>query len=523
MKFLNLARKELFFVSAVAITLIIVTSLPYFWGYHSVTSGKYLGASYFLPGDYYSYLSWITQAENGTIFMRNLYAPEYQGGFLFHPIFLLLGLLSKLFAISAPVIYHLARIFFIAVFCFFVYALYSLMTEKIQERRVALLLLVSTAGFGSFLGKISADIWMPEINMFFSFYLCVLNVASLSLVLLFAIVVLKNFHKRNWLAVVFCAGLLSTLSLIHSYDVILLGGIILVYSIARIILYGEFEFFMNVLWTFALTLPAVIWQSTVLANDEGLSMWYFTQMFTPSPILFSYIFGLGILLFFACIGIYFSHSTISREKLFFLVWLAVVFLLLYNPFFPDLQRRFSEGIQIPLAFFASIAVLFFLNKRRVVRFVVILLLVTSLLTNIQIIYKDMFVYPSSEKPRMLSRDEVAAIEWINKNVETNDVVLSEVFMGNIIPALTGRLVYMGHSDLTLNFAMKNHLLGYAFALGPSAPRLWSRLLHNGHIRYVVEDNEVRALGGSLRYVFGLKPVFLSDTVVIYSVAMDHVN
>lgn len=505
-------------MSAVAVALILVTSLPYIFGYMSTPSSRmYLGVSHFLPGDYYSYLSWITQAQGGAFFLRDLYAPEYQGGFLFHPLFLLLGFFSKFFTLSVVVAYHVARVFLIGVFCFLAYALYSLVTKNPLERRIALLLLVSSSGFGFFLGKFSADLSMPEIGIFFSSYLSVLNMASLSLILLLAILTLRYFHERHWLMIIISAGILSILSLIHTYDVILFGGILFAYSLVRLTIYKESEFLMNVLWVFVLTLPSLIWQSIVLVHDESLSVWYFVQMSTFSPSLLSYISGLGILLFSALVGMRIVARSFSKEVLFFFVWLVIVFLILYNPFLPALQRKFIEGIQIPLAFFSSIAFLYLFNKGGTMKLVAVFLIGISLLTNVQIILEDMFIYLPNEKPRSISLDEAHALEWIKKNIGANDVILSEVFMGTIIPAFTARPVYMGHNDQTLNFEMKNHLLGYAFSLGPTAPRLWSKLLHDGHIRYVVEDSQVREIGGGVAGVHGLIPVFRSDTVVIYEV------
>jgi len=515
---LILKRGEIFFVSIVSTILILVTSLPHLFAFFDTSLGeKYLGASSLLSGDYYSYLSWITQAHDGVFLMRDLYAPEYEGGYLFHPLFLLLGLFAKFSGLGAPLAYHFARIFFIGVFCFSVHLLYSLFTKNIRERQTALLLLVSAGGFGAFFGKFSADISMPEINMFLSLHISLLNIVSLSLATLFAYVALRYLHERNWRVVIVGALLLSALALVHTYDVILFGMIFFVYAITRFIAYRDYDFLMNMLWVFALTLPSIIWQSVVLLNDQALSMWYFLQVSTFSPNLFSYVSGLGVLLLLACWGMHTCLRDRTRETLFFVVWLTVVFLMLYNPLLPSLGRKFVEGIQIPLAFFASIAFLQLFHKGVMLRIFALFLAFLLIATNVEMLYKDIFYYSSHERPRAISSDEVSAMKWIRENTSHSDIFLSEVFIGNIIPALTARPVYMGHNDQTLNFELKNHILGYAFAYGHNVPHLWAKLLNDGEISYVVEDKEVRSLGGQIGLIEGLVPVFMTDSIVVYKV------
>lgn len=89
--------------------LSVLLLAPYFLGQLLVGGGEvFLGSPLVGPADYYSYLAWITQAREGEILFYNYSAsPQLSStGALFHPIFLVLGVIAKYTALSPMTLYH---------------------------------------------------------------------------------------------------------------------------------------------------------------------------------------------------------------------------------------------------------------------------------------------------------------------------------------------------------------------------------------------------------------------------------
>jgi len=48
----------------------------------------------------------------------------------------------------------------------------------------------------------------------------------------------------------------------------------------------------------------------------------------------------------------------------------------------------------------------------------------------------------------IAKDESSAVRWLKENLSENDLVLSSSMTGNIIPAYSGRKVFIGHGHQT---------------------------------------------------------------------------
>lgn len=501
-----------------ALSLAFITSLPYIIGFFELPKGSFLGTSNLLPGDYYSYLAWITEAKNGLFFLSNQYTPEYSGGILAHPLFYLVGLLARSGDLSVALAYHVSRVIALIVFTFVAYGFFATITENILERRFAVLLLTSVSGFGIFVGGFSADLYMPEMITFLSLYISPLNIVSLILVLMIFIFLTRYFSRENGvIPPIFAGVLLGLLALIHTYDVLFVGAISMLYALFLLFFRRNRAVLYYTLLMFAVSLPAILWQAHVLATDTALSVWYFQKMSVISPNLLLYISGLGVLLPLTVWGIVMLRGRSGAFPVFLALWLGGVFLLLYNPLLPQLQQKFSEGFQIPMALFAAVPLAYLWARGRMFRILVISILIFGAATNMLLLYRDVSSFSSPREPFALDQDQRSALTWIDQNTENNSVILSDPFLGNVIPAFMMRRTYIGHIDLTMNLELKNSLIANVFAYGNSVPRTWKILFAKSDIGYIIVDERKLLASRGVSGVAGLVRVFTSGPIEVYRV------
>jgi hypothetical protein len=62
-----------------------------------------------------------------------------------------------------------------------------------------------------------------------------------------------------------------------------------------------------------------------------------------------------------------------------------------------------------------------------------------------------------DHPYFLSRDEVAALQWLDTNTQPRDIVLSSLTLGQYVPSTTGNSAFLAHWAETLDFYTKQRL------------------------------------------------------------------
>lgn len=111
-----------------------------------------------------------------------------------------------------------------------------------------------------------------------------------------------------------------------------------------------------------------------------------------------------------------------------------------------------------------------------------------------------------------------AIDFLNKKAKRDSVILSNEYVGNIIPAYTPLISYFGHIDQTMNFSEKQVKSADFFTQKYSDGEAMNFLRKNG-ISYVYYGADEMLNGGDrLTYSF-LKPVFQEDEIIIYNVKL----
>ncbi len=234
--FNSVSVKEWHFVWIVGGVVIILTTLPYLYGYLS-SSDYFLWSNYTNVGDTTVYFSLMEQASVGKFFLANLYSHDLVYSLMVQPFWLFLGLLVKLSQLPKIFIYQAARIIFGLCLLIFLYLFLAYFIQDIWQRKIGFLLLAFGSGIGAFLhplfvefsshltgleiiNQISADLFLPELTIFVNiFHSPLLPMALLVELLIFYLFINSDLKLNYWL-ITGLFLLVLFLGFFHPYDLI---------------------------------------------------------------------------------------------------------------------------------------------------------------------------------------------------------------------------------------------------------------------------------------------------------------
>jgi uncharacterized membrane protein len=209
----------------------------------------------------------------------------------------------------------------------------------------------------------------------------------------------------------------------------------------------------------------------------------------------------------------------DAKALLALAWIVVVVPLLYAP--TNLQRRFLEGVMLPLCVLASVGAVSVLRRlvraRQWRRRALLWLVALALPSNLVLVAGASVASFMQSSSVFYPGDVIAAVDWLGANAGLDDVVLSSFLVGNLIPARTGRRVVLGHWIGTLDYATKTDQVRRFFGSEMSDEGRRT-LLHDYAVRFVFVGPDERKLGDfDPAQSADLIEVFRSGDVILYRV------
>lgn len=303
---------------------------------------RYLGTP-FNTDDHMVYSAWMWQAREGQFFFDNRFAVDAQPGLTVHLYFWVLGQIAKLTGLVEAS--QIGR----ALGSFGVVMLLGALIRRSELNlficKMALLMSVFAGGVGLlvwqnfgrviespigrafgplFGGHLPVDVWQPEVMVFPSALTNGLFVVSLCLMLVAVIAVVEARESWRWVpagAVAF--GLLMN---IHSYDVLLLG-LVLIGLLVASLKSGQFTavWLGRVVVMLAGVLPGALWFVHVLQQDPVFGARAATPTFTSgAPTLIA---GLLPTLGLAMIALSHDPENPRRGRGAVLAWSATLVVL----------------------------------------------------------------------------------------------------------------------------------------------------------------------------------------------------
>lgn len=538
-------RREWAFVLLVTVALLVLTSLPYVYGYLSAPPNKvFMGVMLGVP-DHEQYFSWMRELSTANLAANKL-TPEANSPVFFNLLWWVMGHVGALLGLGFGPMYQILRVVATGAFFAAVFAVIRRFMADSFERRVAFLVVALSSGLGWVLvvSKYSLtpgqllfpiDVFIAEGNTFLDVMAYPHFVAAGLYVLVFELVLIGL--KRRSLVYSWGAGLLAfVLGWAHAYDLILVYGVLglfilalgwrdravprfMISSLAIIGLVSVWPALYSVL----LTRLDPIWR-------EVLAQFSNAGVYSPNP--FHLLIVMGIPLMLALAGLLTSKPLrlrgITDERVFLRVWFVANLFLLYIP--TDYQVHMLNGLQVPTAILAT-GFLFSYGVPRIDPLIGLFRRIVSRLTGKQLLAAILIaaVVPTNlylwswrfvdlsrhDYPYYLHVDEVAALGWLDSHVRGDDVVLSSLTFGQFVPAYTGAHAFLGHWAQTVDFYGKEQMVA-RFYSGASTDAYRLQLLKSFGVDYIVDGYSEHQLGSfdPARAPF-LSLVYSSGAVSIY--------
>ncbi len=302
------AIERTFLIALIAVA-VVLASVPVIYALLSRPTGSSYIGSVFGTDDQMVYAAWMRQAMDGRLLMDNRFTIAPQPSLTVHVYFFALGLVAKL--VGIPTAANLARLVFGGAFLALLYRLVRRLSTNVYCTKLALTLSLVGGGLGflvwhnfgvaivkpepsfltaAMLGKLPTDIWQPE-----GFVLPSMLTSSLFMVSLCLIVYVLQCvvdAREDWRKVAPGAVAFGVLMNIHSYDVLLVG-IILVGLLISSLVQKQFRavWLARVLVIIAGVIPAALWFVYVLRNDPVFQARAATETFSPNfrQVFFGYL------------------------------------------------------------------------------------------------------------------------------------------------------------------------------------------------------------------------------------------
>ena len=494
---ISISKKEWRWVSLWALLIMIITSLPYLYGFLLSTPEQQFSGFVLGVEDGNSYLAKMRLgADRGWLFYLP-YTPEPHQGAYIYIFYLLLGKINAGLPVSAPFIYHLARFIFGLGLLYAIYYFIVHFDKNIPRRRFAFLLVAFGSGLGWLLISLGLtsrfglplDVYVPEGFIF----LLLLNLPHLALAesLLFLALLLtwRSWMNDAWGPAVGAGVALLIMSLMASFYLAVfaatLGGFWLVLFINK--QPGLWPVLPKISLPLFIAAPVPLYQIYVFISNPVFRVWG-QQNIILSPPIWHYLLAYGLLILPAIYGGRHWLTNVQtpaarRNALFLIVWCVIFPALVYLPF--NLQRRLVVGVQVPLAILATRGLFRFYEQRLATSRQTIAQIGTLFffsLTNLLILTGAFLTLSGRGQPVFQPTTTIEAMQWLADQTE-GDIVLATYDTGNLLPVYANVRTFVGHGPETVNSEVKRAQALRFFSNG--VDDAWRRdLLTEFNIAYV---------------------------------------
>ncbi len=474
-----------------------VALLPYLFAIGIVPDGaRYLGTP-FNTDDHMVYAAWMRQAQEGRFFFDNRFTLDSQPELTVHLYFWLLGVISKFTGIVEAT--TMSRAGFSFAFVLLAWQLLKRTPLNVFTCKLALVFTCFSGGlgflvwhnygrvlvrpltqpFGLLFGyHLPIDVWQPEAFVFPSMLTNGLFMVSLCLILVVILAVIDA--RESWKPVLWGAPAFGILMNVHSYDVLLIG-LVLVGFLAACLYQKLFTgiWLLRVLAITAGILPAAFWFIRILGQDAvfqaraatptytagfptiigglapalvliGIAIWNHPEKAKSARVAVAIWFGSLLVLGLIAYGTRDAYSLnwlswtaafssaiavcvlASRKDLIWNLLIAWCAVGIVAPYIPTLfQRKLAAGIAIPFAILAAVGLAelmrrFERNQRNMVAGIfVVLMCSTSLLwfrREFELIRDN--VSTTTVQPATIAKDANAIVKLLNDDPNPRKVVLA---------------------------------------------------------------------------------------------------
>ena len=536
-------RREWLFVIATALAVLVVTALPYLYGYASAPPDKqFMGVVYNIP-DHMQYFSWFREFGE-TNLSANKLTPEPNAPVFFNLLWWSMARIGGVLGIDYAGMYQILRWVGTILFLLLVYRMLSWFFADRLRRTTAYLLILLGAGFGWVLivmkytvtnGELlwPLDVYVAEPNTFFSILGSPHFVAAALYMFVFDL--LLRGHAKGQLRYAVYAGLFALfMGWQHAYDLLIVYGVVGAYAL--LVWLRDRKLPMYLVWSGLIIGGISVWPalySVLLTSldplwEQVLAQFANAGVYTPPLYRLPVLLGLPFLLalFTVLRQNPFRLRGVSNNDLFVRGWFWISFVLVYLPV--DYQIHMLNGWQVPIAILATQGIFAYIvpalarrrkpaqaPTRRLAITTVTVIIVFSALTNIYLLGWRFLDLSRHDYPFYLYRDEVAALRWLEANTVGEEVVLSALAVGQYVPTETGAHAFLAHWAQTVDYYGKEAAVARFFdAATPDRDR--AQLVTDFGVDYIIQGPAEQALGAfRLEDSPHFRQLFASGAVGVY--------
>ncbi len=457
------------------------------------------------PYDGQSYLAKMRQGADGYWLFHLTYTPEPHDGAFIFLFYIALGHLAVLTHLPLIVVFHLARLSAGLILLLIVFRFIAQVTAEASERRQAFIFVLTASGLGwlgVLFGAFPINLWVPEAFVPYSLYAnphFPLAMALMLVILERTVLIpfkaeltqsqpspqpspfgrgsiasppLGGIEGERSIATSLLLTALTALAL----ALILPFALLTVWAVLGVYLAWHYVMIRRLPWqsiwhTLAVGLssaPVIYYDYWVSRTNPILAGWSM-QNVTPAPNLLDFWLGYGLVGMLAVWGGWLvvrsrrgSDPPFNPGLWLVLLWAVTTIVLVYLPL--DLQRRFINGLHIPLCILAAIGLQrglvtlrWRLPRRRVaVGGVVVAGLVGTLFVWLLPLFG--LLQPPDESPTTAlffeRQGEIEIFIWLRENIQVDQIILASPRLGVFLPGQTGARVFYGHPFETIEADQK---------------------------------------------------------------------
>jgi hypothetical protein len=452
--------------------ILFLTCVPYWIVAWATPKGWQFSGLLVIPPDGHTYLSKMRQGWAGHWLFHMAYTPEPHREVFIYTYYLLLGHLARLFHLPLVGMFHLARLIGGFALLAVLYRFLARLLPKVDERRLAFILIAATSGLGwlgmVFLHTIPIDIAVPEALVPFSLFAN--PHFPLATALMLVLLEQVGWPRRSpfsigWVGLTAVALAITLPFALGVVEVLLTVFLVWLSLARRAIPWPQLGRFAALFFSSA---PFLAYDAWLTRTHPVIAGWS-AQNLTPAPSLLDLGLGYGLAGVGALLG---AERVVRRgirrtppgEMLVFL-WALVAIGLVFSPF--SLQRRFLHGLHIPLGVLATLglkrdgAPSFLARYRSLVTKGVVALGIGGTLFTWGLHLGSALLPPDrsamAAQHFFIRQEEATALAWLEQHATEEEVVLASPRVGLLIPSQTGARAFYGHSRETLDAENKKAL------------------------------------------------------------------
>jgi hypothetical protein len=506
--------------------MVAATSLPYLVNYAATPEGFHY--TWIVPPyhqDSLAYMAWSEQAARGSLLFKIKYTALPHEPFLFHPLFLVTGWLKALLSWDIGVVHLMVKGIGVALFWLAYFRYVDWLKLNRAENLAATLLVGTSSGFGWFYYRLvgldgdrfgfSADLWMPDINTFWSLMWNPLFPYSLTLLLVSVYLLDRGTEEADARSIGLAGLAAGFLTLIHPYHVPLLFT--LAAAVALIRRRSRAFGLLVRYYGFAIPFVAVVFLISrlhPLASEHSAS----GEMTSPYWTAQALGFGLPLLLAFA--GVVAARGAVVKKFLVPVAWIVLALVSSHLPFW--FQRKLIFGAHVPIGILAGVAWAMFAAKisepwrTSVIAAAALLTAALTLPTQIFHLLLDReIVRRNDERAYYMSDGLREAMHFLRAESAPADLVFAAGSTSTLVPAFAGNTVLWGHWAMSVDLSQTLRWKDAVFEKG--ATEAAGRELRKAGVKYVLVDDAFRESFGDPAPEFSTqyRKVFEKSEAAIY--------